>query len=156
MTENLRRISFETLDAVFLQMSRDWLQDKAFRELIMAEPIEKEAQEAWFASLTDRRDYLIWGIKAPEWIGACGLKNIDFEKCSAEYWGYIYPIQLRGVGIGREMFDFLKDQARNIGVGRLWLRVSSRNEAAIASYRRWGFTMIESEDLEVIQMELDL
>ena len=74
----------------------------------------------------------------------------------AEYWGYIYPIELRSIGLGREMFYFLAKQAADSGIDRLWLRVSEKNNAARISYQRWGFTTLEGEDPEIIHMELSL
>ena len=156
MRANLPKISFETPDVLFLQMSRDWLQDTGFRELIMAEPIEKEAQEVWFASLPYRSDYLIWGVKASDWIGACGLKNINHEKRCAEYWGYIYPTTLRGKGIGFEMFQHCRQYSINIGLKTLCLTVSEHNLPAQIAYQRWGFHKVSRSLTNGMHMETAL
>jgi RimJ/RimL family protein N-acetyltransferase len=153
---NRPKLYFEKIDQDFLQLSRKWLGDKTFCGLIMAEPVEQSIQEAWFASLPDKKNYRIWGLKTSQWVGACGLKNIDKDRRMAEYWGYIYPIELRGVGLGREMFYFLAKQAADSGIDRLWLRVSKKNNAARISYQRWGFTTLEGEDPEITHMELSL
>lgn len=156
MRTNFTKISFEPLDALFLQMSRDWLQDVGFRELIMAEPIEKEAQEVWFASLPYRSDYLIWGVKSSEWIGACGLKNINHEKRCAEYWGYIYPSDLRGRGIGFEMFQYCRQYGIKLGLKTLYLTVSEQNPSAQIAYQRWGFHKVRRSLTNEIYMEVML
>ncbi|WP_098410007.1 GNAT family N-acetyltransferase [Thioclava sp. ES.031] len=144
------------IDKAFLKASREWLLDPTFRELIMAQPVDKAAQEAWFASLAERSDYLIWGLKTSEWIGACGIKNIDFDNRSAEYWGYIYPAHLRGAGIGWQVLHFIVSKARSFGIDKLWLRVSKNNQSAILTYERWGFSRVCSEGHDIIRMELFL
>tara|TARA_B110000208_G_C11398158_1_gene294953 strand:+ start:47 stop:520 length:474 start_codon:yes stop_codon:yes gene_type:complete len=150
------KLYFEMIDRDFLQLSRKWLEDETFCGLIMAKPVEQNIQNAWFASLPDKKDYRIWGLKTSHWVGACGLKNIDKDRRMAEYWGYIYPVELRGFGLGREMFHFLVKKAADSGIDRLWLRVSEKNNTARISYQRWGFTTVESADPEVIHMELSL
>jgi len=119
----------------------------------MAQPVSLETQEAWFCSLSERRDYLIWGLKSVNWIGACGLKNIDPDACSAEYWGYIFPPDFRGAGIGSKMFKFICKEACKSGIDKLWLRVAETNEAAISAYQRWGFSETQSKEGGVIYME---
>tara|TARA_B110001450_G_C17629687_1_gene484691 strand:+ start:83 stop:556 length:474 start_codon:yes stop_codon:yes gene_type:complete len=156
--KNIKRpkLYFEMIDRDFLQLSRKWLENETFCGLIMAEPVEQNIQEAWFTSLPDKKNYQIWGLKTSQWVGACGLKNIDKDRRMAEYWGYIYPVELRGVGLGREMFHFLVKQATDSGIDRLWLRVGEKNNTARISYQSWGFTTIESDDPEVVYMEFSL
>ena len=83
-------------------------------------------------------------------------QNIKNDQRIAEQWGYIYPVELRGFGLGREMFHFLAKQAADSGIDRLWLRVSEKNNTARISYQRWGFTTVESDDPEVVHMEFSL
>lgn len=123
----------------------------------MAKTVDKDAQAAWFASLPHRTDYKIWGLKSSnEWIGACGLKNIDYGRRSAEYWGYIYPLDFRSKGLGQEMFHFLTSKAAEMKIKRFWLRVSSQNKSAIMAYMRWGFSRIPSDEHGIIRMEVNL
>jgi len=150
-------IRFESIDHQFLKVSRDWLGDADFRDLIMAEPTNQAAQEVWFASLPNRRDYRIWGVKlSEEWVGACGIKNIDQRLKVAEYWGYIYPTELRGRGLGWEMFRFLASQAVDMKIKKLWLRVSIKNKIALTSYERWGFSVVDNDEVNVVRMEVTL
>lgn len=148
---------FDAIDKTFLESSREWLEDPGFRRLILAAPVNQEAQEAWFASLPQRHNYRIWGLKySQKWVGACGLKNIDTNQRVAEYWGYIYPPELRGRGLGRKMFQFLIFHAKELDINRLWLRVSECNNSAIIAYESWGFTAIYSDEPGVMHMELFL
>lgn len=150
-------IHFESIDHQFLKFSREWLGDADFRDLIMAEPINQAAQEVWFASLPHRKDYRIWGVKSSgEWIGACGIKNIDQCLSAAEYWGYIYAKELRGRGLGWEMYQFLASQAVDMKLEKLWLRVSVKNKIAIKSYERWGFSALDGDEAKVVRMEVTL
>ncbi|MDP3197161.1 GNAT family N-acetyltransferase [Tabrizicola sp.] len=148
-------INFEKIDRSFLEVSRKWFSNADFRRLIMAEQIEKDAQEAWFASLSQRTDYYILGVKSFEgWVGACGLKHIDPSLHTAEYWGYIYPTELRGRGVGRQMFDFVASKAVDREIQTIWLRVSVENKIAVKCYERWGFSAVCKDESEVIRMEM--
>src|SRR5262249_51652316 len=54
---------------------------------------------------------------------------------------YVAP-ELRGQGVGRVLVDALESEARQLGVRRLVLETGVRQTAAIALYRRAGFTDI--------------
>lgn len=114
--------------------------DADFRALIMAEPIDSERQNKWFEDLPQMHDYKIWGIRnKSDWIGAFGLKKIRRELGIAEYWGYIYPENLRGLGLGRQMFEKCKDFCRFNGIRTIELIVSTDNMFARRAYKKWGF-----------------
>jgi ribosomal protein S18 acetylase RimI-like enzyme len=52
---------------------------------------------------------------------------------------YLLPA-LHGKGIGRQMLQYIKDQAIRAGAGTIRLFVNKRNRKAIAAYERFGFT----------------
>ena len=54
---------------------------------------------------------------------------------------YVAP-DVRGQGIGRALLARLETEARALGLGRLVLETGSRQEEALALYRRAGFTGI--------------
>jgi ribosomal-protein-alanine N-acetyltransferase len=49
---------------------------------------------------------------------------------------------LQGIGLGRKMMSDFFDEARAIGVERLFLEVSRDNVKAIGLYRRFGFEVV--------------
>jgi len=132
--------TFESIDETFLTVSRQWMADPDFRALVMAEPIDQEAQNKWFERLPQMQDYKIWGIRQQDaWIGAFGLKRIRGELGIAEYWGYIYPKNFRGLGLGRRMFEKCRGYCRSNGIRTIELIVSPDNTLARNAYRKWGF-----------------
>jgi RimJ/RimL family protein N-acetyltransferase len=148
---------FETIDERFLDDSRQWIADPDFRALIMADPIDLDAQIKWFEGLQQMHDYKIWGVRHQgAWIGAFGLKNIRNELGIAEYWGYIYPENFRGIGLGRDMFDKCIACCRSSGIRTLELIVSPDNTLAISAYRKWGFQKSDITSDRAHRMEYSL
>lgn len=150
-----RDIEFQDIDQIFLAQSREWLADIKFRKLIMADKVDERVQSQWYKKLSTRNDYKIWGAKFnKEWVGACGLKHIDKNKQTAEYWGYIYPVKLRGKGFGREMLNTCCRYGEELRLKSLYLTVAQDNISAQAAYRRWGFCDIDRGQSDQITMEL--
>jgi diamine N-acetyltransferase len=52
--------------------------------------------------------------------------------------------EVRGRGLSREALVFLEDICQREGYARLWLRVNSHNELAIAVYKRLGFEVCDT------------
>lgn len=46
----------------------------------------------------------------------------------------------RGIGIGHQMFDFLKAMKQEMGLDGIELQVNAKNRAAYEMYRKCGFT----------------
>ena len=145
--------AFENIDETFLAVSRQWMTDSDFRALIMAEPIDKDAQNKWFEGLPQMQDYKIWGIRHQNaWIGAFGLKGIRGELGIAEYWGYIYPKNFRGIGLGRRMFEKCRVYCRSNDIRTIELKVSVDNTLALSAYKKWGFQEKDSTAEGVLRM----
>src|SRR5215216_5040855 len=65
-------------DERFLERSSRWLRDEEIRHLTLTPSFTRDQQLAWYASLAERSDYLIWGIEyGGEPVGAFGLKGLD-------------------------------------------------------------------------------
>lgn len=82
--------------------------------------------------------------------GFVRLQDQASDACLAESpdWDHPHPIELVRIYLlqawtGRRLGDVLMkasiEQARNLGVGVLWLGVWEHNTRAIAFYKRWGF-----------------
>jgi RimJ/RimL family protein N-acetyltransferase len=126
-------------DEQFLEKSWQWLRDPEIRALTMSPEFTREQQLAWFASLSQKTDYLIWGLSCDgTLIGAAGLKHVT--KDSAEYWGYIGERQFWGLCLGRQTVDFLVAEARKLGLREIYLNVHQDNARAMALYAKCGFT----------------
>lgn len=122
-------------------MSKLWLLDPELNHLIHAGELPSDEDRlAWFESLPNREDYLIWGVEYNgQPIGVSGLKRIANKK--AEYWGYIGEKAFWGKGLGKEMMKEVINKALELGLDTLWLRVRKYNPRAINLYKRIGFVI---------------
>jgi len=127
-------------DERFLERSSRWLRDEEIRHLTLTPLFTRDQQLAWYASLAERSDYLIWGIEyGGEPVGAFGLKGLD--GMSGEYWGYIGNKAYWGRGIGQWMVYEAIRYARDQGLTRLYLKVAPYNARAIKLYLSAGFSI---------------
>lgn len=133
-------IQFTEFDAVYLERSYVWLTEPEIKRLTLSPDITKQSQQLWYDSLSERNDYMIWGVLCDGIpVGAVGLKKIDYINHSAEYFGYIGEKKYWGKGIGTQMLSFAIDEARKLDVKKLELHVSDDNTRAIALYNKIGF-----------------
>ncbi len=138
-------IEFVPYDAVFLSLSWGWLNDPEIKALTMTPDFSRADQRGWYDSLPERDDYLIWGVlyeAGP--VGVCGLKGI--ADGAGEYWGYIGDKTCWGKGIGRRMVGFIEEEARRLGLNRVWLRVWDCNPRARALYEKLGYRLDRHAD----------
>ena len=143
------QLSFVPYTREFLVRSWEWLTDPETKSLTLTPDFTREQQEAFFASLPARTDYLIWGIMlAGEPIGACGLKHVT-EK-DAEYWGYIGVKQYWGLGLGVQIVGHCEKMARANGLQAIYLHVGVDNTRARRLYGKCGFV----EDAPVVGSEI--
>jgi len=132
------QLHFQPLDTCFLEHSARWLQDQEIREMIDSGEFSAARQREWFDGLAARVDYLIWGVSLNgQPVGAVGLKNI--EDGVAEYFGYLGDKSCWGRGLGHQMLAFAEQQARDLGLALLRLRVLDTNQRALRLYRRAGY-----------------
>lgn len=74
-------------------------------------------------------------------VGCGGVRLIDATTAEVKRM-YVEPTH-RGTGLGRAMLSSLEAAARQMGVGRLVLETGVYQYAAIAVYRRAGFTQVD-------------
>jgi RimJ/RimL family protein N-acetyltransferase len=75
-------------------------------------------------------------------VGLIGLKDLSTRAHSAEYWIYIGEEDARRKGVAREATRLVLDFGFNsLGLHRIYLKVLATNEAALALYRKLGFTL---------------
>lgn len=147
-------VRFVEYDEVFLKYSWDWLQDEQIKYLTLTPDFSCEDQRAWFHTLKDRTDYLIWGLMWEDRpIGACGLKHIT--ECSGEYWGYIGEKKYWGQKIGEKMVEFIEKEAGRLGLSEVYLHVLAENVRAVRLYQKSGYEQEESNN-SVLYMKKNL
>lgn len=101
---------------------------------------------AWFMSLQEDETQNIWAIEQDSFghIGNIGLKNIDRQHRSGEYWIYLSP-EAQGHGFATAATELVLEQAFDaLGLQKVYLHVNPDNHAALQVYERCGF---ESEGL---------
>lgn len=146
-------IRFVEFDKQYFEKSKKWLSDPQIKWLTLTPEIDEEARERWFWGLKERKDYLIWGLEVDYLpVGAVGIKHIDYNQCSGEYWGYIGEKQLIGHGIGKAMLKEMIDQALALGLKKLVLRVGDYNERARSLYKYFGFQETSREQQQGFQI----
>lgn len=141
-------VRFVEYDLDFLKLSTIWLSDPEIKMLTCTPDIEEEKQQEWFSQLKHRTDYYIRGLMADKKpIGAVGIKNIDYDNSTGEYWGYIGEKSYIGCGIGKYMVSEMCNTAKIMGLKTLTLRVAKYNERAYALYTKSGFKVINFDDV---------
>jgi ribosomal protein S18 acetylase RimI-like enzyme len=61
---------------------------------------------------------------------------------------YVDPRHQRR-GIGRALFDAVRDFARQHQARRIWLQVNRHNTKAISAYRKYGFDIVEARVFDI-------
>ena len=61
---------------------------------------------------------------------------------------YVDPAR-QHTGLGRALFDAVRQRAVNADARTLWLQVNRGNTRAVAAYRQWGFVVIEEKIFDI-------
>lgn len=147
-------VVFKSFNREFLELSSKWLNDPETKALTMTPDFMDADQERWFSVLSQRKDYLIWGVEykgTP--IGVVGIKYICCD--SGEYFGYIGEKEFRYRGIGMEMVRFAQHISRKKGLKTLCLHVGTSNTVAHKLYVKSGFIETNIKD-NIISMEIKI
>jgi UDP-4-amino-4,6-dideoxy-N-acetyl-beta-L-altrosamine N-acetyltransferase len=126
-------IRLRALEREDLKQLRDWRNDpEIFTRVREYRYLNMENQEAWFNSLKDDRQTIMFGVEYLNrgWnlIGVCGLTNIDWVGRKAEVSIYIGNKEFRRKGLGREILDLLAKYAfEECNLNRLWAEVFFEN-----------------------------
>jgi RimJ/RimL family protein N-acetyltransferase len=132
-------------DERFLDASWRWLQDDELRSMVMAGPMTREGQRAWYERLPARTDYRIWGVELDgEPVAVFGIKGI--ADGSGEYFAFIGEPQHWGRGIGGFITDEVIRLGRELGLSRLWGVAKADNQRTLRRQARHGFREYRRED----------
>lgn len=150
--DNLKLVEY---DKTYFDLSKEWLSDSELNHLIHAGDLPSDEDRlAWFESLPNRVDYLIWGVDyngLP--IGVSGLKRVVNKQ--AEYWGYIGEKAFWGKGVGKALMREVVNKAIELGLESIWLRVRNYNQRAINLYKKIGF-IIDIDEPETYHMTMSI
>lgn len=156
MDYNKDNINLDKFDRNAFEHSIQWLSDEYIIKMICAPLSSRSEKEKWFQSLNNKDDYKCWVIKYDKIpIGVCGIKNIDRDTKSGEYFGYIGEDSFRGKGLGNKLMELAKEKSAVLGIKRLYLKVRNDNIPALNLYKKHGFSEVGYQD-NFILMQLDL
>lgn len=121
----------------------EWINDR--EEVIhnaSYSPVHERDHLAWFESVRNRPDVVIFAIRTlvdGGLIGSCQLRDIDHRHSVAELQIRIGAQDDRGRGFGTEAVRLLLAHAfRDIGLARVQLHVFASNQRAIRAYEKAG------------------
>jgi len=143
-------IRLRPLEREDLRQLRDWRNDpEIFSRVREYRYLNMENQEAWFDSLRDDRNTIMFGIEyyespgnkvPPKLIGVCGLTNIDWVARRAEISIYIGNKDYRGKGLGIEILNSLAKYAfGECNLNRLWAEIFAANIAGEKVFVKAGY-----------------
>lgn len=106
-------------------------------------PVHEDQHKAWFDSVQQRNDLVIFGIRrldGNKLIGSCQLNSINQIHRSAQLQIRIGEPSERGHGYGTQAVRLLLDFAfKDLNLHRVYLHVFRTNVAAIRTYVKSGF-----------------
>jgi RimJ/RimL family protein N-acetyltransferase len=134
-------MKLRSLEREDLKQLRDWRNDPdIFSRVREYRFLNMENQEAWFNSLRDNRNIIMFGVETEcqrvwrnaldqyKLIGVCGLTNIDWITRKAEVSIYIGDKEFRGKGLGVEILNALANYAFNeCNLNKLWAEIFAYN-----------------------------
>lgn len=144
MREEIRPLSHHTDVEAFIRLRRT-----GFRRAPLSfaqDPdvaIDTEATRAEWERSLGRDEFILGYFVGAELAGIVGFSRCRPAKRSHRgvVWGFYVDTAFQGHGIGRQLMEALIARARSIpGLERIYLTVSHRATAALALYRKLGFT----------------
>ncbi|MDD4777198.1 MAG: GNAT family N-acetyltransferase [Fermentimonas sp.] len=145
------KVQYKEYDRIILEKSWEWLNDPEIKKIMNVTDMNKEAQEEWFRSLKDRKDYFVVGVwRDEEPIGVIGIKNINGT--DGEIFGYIGEKKYWGKAIGADMMQATLDNARDLGLSSVYANMRRDNALSYKLHRRFGFVKELDVDDLIIRM----
>lgn len=126
-----------------VRLTYKWLTSAQLREtFLFATPPTVKSHCRYWRSEFDQPTQAVFAIDSRgRHVGNCGLKHIEPLRKQAELWLYLGENE-RGRGTGEAALRLLEIEARKrIPNGILFLHVGKANTAAIALYRKTGFSL---------------
>jgi len=139
----LRALEKSDLDHLML-----WVNNRAITRNLLSFPlpISRMAEEKWLESATIHTDETkLFAIETleGEYLGNCGLHNIDSINRHCELGIVIGKEQYLGQGYGQDTIRILLRMAfKVLNLHKVYLKVFSENERGIKCYERCGFKIV--------------
>ena len=139
---------------------------RIMNNFLVRKPITQEDHMRWMHERVETglvRQFIIMehadGAERP--IGSVYIRDIDMDRCTAEYGIFIGEDDALGHGYGNTIVNWAVSYARDMGIRVFTLRVLTDNIPAVRSYEQAGFrpSGIEKDYIEhrdLMHMEIEL
>jgi ribosomal protein S18 acetylase RimI-like enzyme len=86
-----------------------------------------------------------------------GYENTYYsEKENRLYVRQLYILSVyQNLGLGKKLIKSAAEQAKSMGLNKIWLRVMAKNESAIAWYKKMGYEVVENAPLTMGKTTVD-
>lgn len=119
---------------------------------IKQELITVETHKKWFETMIETgkaKQFIVYTKNEKRPIGSFFLKNIDMINGEAEYGNFIGEEEYLGKGYGTDAGKVLVKYAMTVlNLDRVYLRVLKKNKRAINAYKKIGFQMMDTHELQ--------
>ena len=139
-----KTIKLVPLEKDDLPTSLSWANDEHIKSKILRVlPVTRLDQEKWYEDIVQNPSKIVFAIKtvdSEKHIGNIGLYDIDWIHRRAEFWVLIGEPESRGQAIGKEVMELIQEYAfSGLNLNKLYLKVGTDNELALALYEKTGF-----------------
>ena len=136
----LRPMTYEDTENIV-----NWRNSDAVRKNFIYQALfTKESHENWIRTMVETGkvvQFMICEVAGDKPVGSVYIRDIDYTHHKAEYGIFIGDAQARGRGYGTAAARLMiKYCFQELKLHRLFLRVYAKNQQAIRSYEKAGFT----------------
>ena len=151
---NLKNVPF-----VLKLKVREWRNSPQVSKFFQLSSIDLETHKNWLKSLDAPNPstiaFLIQINK--KYIGMAYFSSINYSEKTTNWGMYIYELNMRGIGIGKEVIRWSIKYAKNeLSMALIRLEVLNNNKIAKSLYQNHGFSFIKEKKPNVLLYELRL
>ena len=145
---SIRPITYDDTEDIIRWRNSDYVRSRFIDQRLFT----KESHEYWLKNFVETGKVAQFIILLDDkGVGSVYLRDIDYDKKSAEYGIFIGEESARGKGVGTKSANLILEYAfGELKLEKIFLRVYKDNPGAIKSYENAGFKKNgRSEDVEV-------
>lgn len=142
----IRPISYDDTDLIVKWRN----QENVKKYFFYRDKFTKEIHENWMKEKVETGkviQFIVCQKGTDKPIGSTYLKDIDYEKLTAEYGVFLGEEEIRGMGIGKAVLHITLDYAwEKVGLSKVIARAISTNKSSVYSFLNSGFEIYEELD----------
>ena len=158
---SIRPITYDDTEDIIRWRNSDYVRSRFIDQRLFT----KESHEYWLKNFVETGKVAQFIILLDDkGVGSVYLRDIDYDKKSAEYGIFIGEESARGKGVGTKSANLILEYAfGELKLEKIFLRVYKDNPGAIKSYEKAGFVdnglresvCVNGISKEVVFMELE-